>query len=261
MPTIPTPFIGGADPPQRDTGARREFAPPYHPGSLEPEDTSEPAVEHEPAEEPWERPGADEVQATVESLPMPSEAVEWALEPEEPEGEEPLQAEVEIAEPQEAEPTQAGVAEAKTLGRGWAALAEPASAEAALEEVGFEPIDDGSRQTELLEADTDEEEGELYEFPSFLFGADGTGVGESAAAEGEFEPPVVEEVPVAAPEPAARYETAERLAEIARELMASDERPRIEALIDDLRRLTADIAVPRAFAAGYLAAERRQEKK
>ncbi len=94
-----------------------------------------------------------------------------------------------------------------------------------------------------------------------MFGPDGTGVEEGAEAAGEFEPPEREEPPVAAPEPAASYETAERLAEIARELMASDERPRIEALIDDLRRLTADIAVPRAFAAGYLAAERRQEKK
>lgn len=218
MPTIPTPFIGGADSPQRDTPAKREFAPPYHPGLVEPAEAIEPAEEHEVAEEAWESSSAEEVQAIVESVPAPSETVERELEPEEPEGVKPWEAEIDVAEPQEAEPAQAIAAEVETV------------------------------------------EGEPSEFPSFLFGADGAGVDDYSAAEVESEVSVLEEEPAEAPEPATRYETAERLAEVARELLASDEGPRIQELIDELRRLTADIAVPRAFAAGYLAAQRRQEK-
>ncbi len=259
MPTIPTPFIGGADSPQRDTGARRELAPPYHPGSVEPAETIEPAVEQESAEGPWVTSGADDAEATVESVAVPFEAAERAPEPEEREPEAP--GPVETAEPQEAEPSQVGMAEVETVSTGWAAFTEPAPAEAVAEEVGAEPLEDTGRWTESFEADVEAPAGEPGDFPAFLFGPDGTGVDEGAAAPSEVEVPVFDERPAEAPEPAPSYETAERLAEVAQELLASDEGPRIRALIDDLRRLTADIAVPRAFAAGHLAAQRRQEKE
>ncbi len=224
MPTIPTPFIGGADSPQRDTAQGRELARPYTPGSEEPEAPAAPEVEREPEPSPWEPVvEAPDVDIDVTSVPVETEAREWETEPEEPEPAETL-------EPQEAEP------------------AEPALAVAV---PPTEPIETAEVEVEAYsEGDAGAEDSE---FPSFLFGPDATG--------GE-EPPGAVQRASAAPslEAGETDETDDRLTELGRELLSGEEGEEIRALIDALRPLTSDIAVPRAFAAGYLAAKRRQEK-
>jgi hypothetical protein len=80
--------------------------------------------------------------------------------------------------------------------------------------------------------------------PDFLFGPDGGGP----------------EIPVQETEQAAVLgESLERLAEEAERLLQGEQGERIRALIADLGRHGADIAVARAFAAGYLAAKGREE--
>ncbi len=257
MPTIPTPFIGGAGSPQRDTAKRKEFAPPYHPGSEEPAEVPTPAPEPEPAGVPWESDmGAEEIDVTFERVPVEADAGEWVTELEASEPEEAPPAQAEIREPQEAEPAEPVLAEFKTVAIG--PPFEPASDEAASEEAAFEPIGvAGDDEAEVATHDLSEEEGEGYEFPSYLFGPDAT-TAAGPLERDEFEPAVAPEDGSA--EPGEARDTAERLTELSRELLAGDEGERIQALIDDLRPLAADIAVPRAFAAGYLAAKRRQEK-
>ena len=108
---------------------------------------------------------------------------------------------------------------------------------------------------------------ENLELPDFLLGTDA-----SAAAQMEAEPDSAAlELDAEQPEPAAesaedtlagtvRLETGERLTEIARELLDGERGDWIRTLIRDLSGYGYDIAVSRAFAAGYLAAKTKEER-
>lgn len=255
MPTIPTPFIGGADSPQRDTAKGKELARPYTPGSVELEAPVTPEVEPEPESAPWESVvGAENVDIDVKSVPVEAAAAEWQTEPEEPEPAKGPPAPAESLEPQEAEPAEPVLAEFKTVAlTSMEPPLQPEGDETEAAGTGFEPIDAAEDQAEVATYSEEDEEAEDSEFPSFLFGPDAT------ADEG---PPEPVERASARPsfEAGETEETADRLTELGRELLTGEDGEEIRALIAALRPLTADIAVPRAFAAGYLAAKRRQEK-
>jgi hypothetical protein len=161
--------------------------------------------------------------------------------------EQPIRIEVEAVEaeePLQAEPAEAAAEAEEPL------LAEPAEAAAEAEE----PLLAESAETEAepaepeaLETDPETEEpvaaGGL-EVPDFLFGPD------SAAREDTSDPVPAEE----------HYEAPDELAEMARALQEGKFGDRIRELINDLGDSTPDSAVPRAFAAGYLAAKKLEEE-
>ncbi len=252
MPTIPTPFIGGADSPQRDSAKKKSFAPPYHPGSVEPDEATIPDVD--PADAPWEFEAEDE-EAGFERVPveMEAEASDGLTEPE-PEPEEAPAAPAEAFEPTEVEPAEPVLAEFKTVAIGSPPALQPAVEEGVLDEEAFEPIGPLSDEAEAAVDAERVDEGEGHDLPSFLLGPDATAAEEPPGRD-EFERALDEE----AIELGQTEQSAEQLAELGRDLLAGEEGERIRALIDDLRSLTADIAVPRAFAAGYLAAKKREE--
>lgn len=222
---IPTPFIGGTDSPRQDRSAKDQLAPPYVPGADEPaaEDAAPADVGLESAEDTLEPVSAEAAAET------PAVDIE-ALEPEAPEFEVPVAVEWVDAEPETA-----------------------VGEEAPIEFVGFEEILPSeevapeeapgpakSPEPEEVPPAADDQSG----LPDFLSGPDGAGP-EVPIAESEqtFVPP----------------ESPEALAEEAERLLQSKQGERIRALMADLGRYGADIAVARAFAAGYLAAKRGEE--
>jgi hypothetical protein len=93
-------------------------------------------------------------------------------------------------------------------------------------------------------ADVDEPVPESFEMPDFLFGPD------SAAQEAASE----------ALQAVEHLEAPDELAEMARTLQDGDFGDRIRELIEELGDSAPDSAVPRAFAAGYLAAKKSEEE-
>lgn len=191
MPTIPTPFIGGADGPQNDRTDETDLEPPFFTEAAESEKQAEPgAGAAEPAEAEAEPP--------------------FFFEPEAPELEEqvPAQEAVPDREPipiEEVAPT---------------AEPEPAFLAPSTDEV-------------IQEAPAASQEGEGGELPDYLFGAD--------------TPPPLPESP-------------ELLAHKAEELLEGAFGDRIRDLVASLGSAAAEFAIPRAFAAGYLAAKSGEEK-
>ncbi len=220
MSTNPTPFIGGTESPRQDPSARDEFAPPYVPGAHE-----TPAEGVTPPDLGMESPeeALEPTQAETGAAEAPPVEVE-ALEPEVPEIEVPVQW---VDAEAEAIFTEEAPAEFEEL-----VLSEEEVAEAA--PAGGPPPE--AQEPAAAEAEPG--------IPDFLFGPDGGGP----------------EIPIQEPEQAPVLgESLERLAEEAERLLQGEQGERIRALIADLGRHGADIAVARAFAAGYLAAKRREE--
>ncbi|UCC49700.1 MAG: hypothetical protein JSV41_05960 [Gemmatimonadota bacterium] len=221
MSTNPTPFIGGTESPRQDPSTRDKFAPPYVAGADESpaEGVTPPDLGMESPEEALEPTQAE---AGAAEAPPPVEVE--ALEPEAPEIEVPVQW---VDAEAEAIFTEEAPAELEEL-----VLSEEGVAEAA---------PPGGPPPEAQEPAAAEAEPGI---PDFLFGPDGGGP----------------EIPIQEPEQAAVLgESLERLAAEAERLLQGEEGERIRALIADLGRHGADIAVARAFAAGYLAAKRREE--
>ncbi len=173
----------------------------------------------------------------TETEVQPAEAA--AAEPETPVGGEPVaDEEFEFFEGLEPEPEaseyegpvpvqQAAPAEEPVGIEEMASAAEPQPVAAPLEEPGpgeAEPAD------------------ESIELPDFLLGPDST-----AAAEAPGE--------AVGPEPP----TPEALSRVAEELLDTPDGDRIRQLVAELGSSAAEVAIPRAFAAGYLAAKSREE--
>jgi hypothetical protein len=221
---IPTPFIGGTDSPRQDRSAKDQVVPPYAPGADEPaaEDAAAADLGPESAEETLEPVSGE---ATSET---PAVDVE-ALEPEAPEYEVPVDVEWLDAEPESAVGEEAPIE--------FVELEELLPSE----EAAAAGAPDLARSPEARDfAAADDQSG----LPDFLSGPDGGGP----------------EVPIAESEQAfVPGESLEALAEEAEWLLQGEQGERIRALMADLGRYRADIAVARAFAAGYLAAKRREE--
>jgi hypothetical protein len=107
-----------------------------------------------------------------------------------------------------------------------------------------------------------------FELPDFLLGSD---AGDVAQVSEELETTAAFEFVAEQPEPppesaedtlagTVRLETGGRLAEKARELLDGERGDWIRTLIADLRGYGHDVTVPRAFAAGYLAAKKEEER-
>lgn len=230
MAKIPTPFIGGSEGPRRDRSARDEFAPPCVPGAEEvaAEDVTAPGEEIESAEEALE-PAEEEASAAEIAPVLEIEA----LEPETPQ--------LEVAVPVEWVD-----AEAESV------LAEEAPTEFEGLVLDFEELVLG----EEAAAETAPVEGPLPEaqkpppaapeagMPDFLFGPDGGAPEMSTPETGQA---------------LLSGESPEGLAEEAERLLQGTLGERIRALIAQLGPHGARDAVARAFAAGYLAAKRREE--
>jgi hypothetical protein len=186
VPTIPTPFIGGADGPEHDRKDETDLEPPFFTeGAESPEEPEHGAGAAEPAEAEAEPP--------------------FFFEPEAPELEE------QIAPAAEPEP----------------AFLAPSTDEA------------------LPEAPAPPQESEGEGLPDYLFGAD-TPPPVSSGAGAEAEPPLPE--------------TPELLAYKAEELLEGAHGDRIRDLVASLGSAAAEVAIPRAFAAGYIAAKSGEEK-
>jgi hypothetical protein len=125
---------------------------------------------------------------------------------------------------------------------------EVEGAEEAEEPLPAEPVEAAAELAEpdvaYAAADVDEPEPESFEMPDFLFGPD------SAAQEAASK----------AVEAVEHLEAPDELAEIARTLQDGDFGDRIRELIQELGDSAPDSAVPRAFAAGYLAAKKSEEE-
>jgi hypothetical protein len=203
VPTIPTPFIGGAEGPHRDRTDEANLEPPFFTETAEPEKQAE--------------PGAG---ATTQ----PTEA--------ETEAESPLFLETEPAE----EPTPAPEA---VPDRG------PAPAEEVARTAAPEPDYVAASVDEGLQEAPAPQKGEDEDLPDYLFGAD--------------TPP-----PFSSPEGAAATqplpESPELLAHRAEELLEGPHGDRIRDLVASLGSAAAEVAITRAFTAGYLAAKRDEER-
>jgi hypothetical protein len=128
-------------------------------------------------------------------------------------------------------------------------VAEPVEAAAEAEEpFAPDPVEAAAELAEpdVAEAapDVDEPTEKALEVPDFLFGPD------SALQEAASEALEAEEHP----------EVPDELAEMARALQEGELGERIRELINDLGDSAPDSAVPRAFAAGYLAAKKLEEE-
>jgi hypothetical protein len=108
---------------------------------------------------------------------------------------------------------------------------------------------------------------ENLELPDFLLGTDASAAAQMEAERdtpapevqaGEAEPPAESAEDTLAG--TVRLETGERLTETARELLNGERGDWIRTLIRDLSGYGYDIAVSRAFAAGYLAAKTEEER-
>lgn len=199
MPTIPTPFIGGADGPEHDRTDETDLEPPFF--------TDEPAESREAPE-----PGAG------------------AAEPAEPEAEPPFFF-VEPEAPEEPVPTQEAVPDR-----------EPVPIEEVAPEAEPEPA--------FLAPSTGEEpavppHAEDEELPDYLFGPDTPPPFSSPQGTGATPP---------------FPESPELLAHKAEELLEGAHGDRIRDLVASLGSATAEVAIPRAFAAGYMAARSGEEK-
>ena len=109
-----------------------------------------------------------------------------------------------------------------------------------LEEIAAEEFAVGIEEVEEEEETVTAKAGDAF-FPDFFDGSDGIGSAEEATDK---------EAP-----PSSR----ERLAQMAEELRAGEFANLIRTLIDELGPYAAEIAIARAFAAGYLAAKDREE--
>jgi hypothetical protein len=279
--TIPSPFIGGTDSPRREADGDRELAPPFYPdvqaaaGSPEAASTSQqsetlppPAAEPEAELQRTEEPvltgaaadtaeegvhteeGGSEESAGEPSQSEPEEVIHVEVLEEEEEGPETTEAEevagvgveatgreaipIELVEPEGTEAeipvAEAPIAGLEEIGR-LADLQEPRAPQAAPE---LEQV------PEARPAGADE-----LEFPDYLLGPDSIGPeGEGAAEAGEE----------------SRRESPERLAEVAGELQRGSLGAWIRTLAAELGSYGAEIAVARAFAAGYLAAKQEEER-
>jgi hypothetical protein len=204
VPTIPTPFIGGADSPEQDRTDETDLEPPFF---------------------------TDESSESPEQ-PKPGEG---ATEPPEAEAEPPFFFEEEDAEQEEPLP---------------AAQVAPAQEPIPIEEVTLTP----EPEPAFLAPETEEAppgasaptaEGEGDDLPDYLFGAD-TPPPFTASAEGAAAPPPPE--------------SPELLARTAEELLEGTFGDRIRDLVASLGAAAAEVAIPRAFAAGYMAAKSGEEK-
>jgi hypothetical protein len=203
VPTIPTPFIGGADGPQHDRTDETDLEPPFFSEAAESEKQAEPgAGAAEPAEAEAEPP--------------------FFFEPEAPELEEQVPA-------QEAVPDREPIPIEEV-----APTAEP-------EPAFLAPSADEARP----EAPASSKEGEGGDLPDYLFGAD-------------TPPPFSSAEGAAATLPLP--ESPELLAHKAEELLEGAHGDRIRDLMASLGSASAEVAIPRAFAAGYIAAKSGEEK-
>jgi hypothetical protein len=222
---IPTPFIGGTDSPRQDRSAKDQLSAPYVPGADEPaaEDAAPTDIGLESAEETFEPVSAEAAAET------PAVDIE-ALEPEPPDLEVPVPVEWVDGEPEAAVGEEAPI---EFIG-----FEELLPSEEAVPEGAPRPAKAPGPQEVPAAAD------DQSALPDFLSGPDGGGP-EVPIAESEqtFVPP----------------ESLEALAEEAERLLQGEQGERIRALMADLGRHGADIAVARAFAAGYLAAKRGEE--
>ncbi len=249
MPTIPTPYIGGSDSPRREQ-TKEGLAPPYHP---EPE-------------------GADGISPA-----------------EEPEAQDALTVDTDLSEVEEVEYVEEAALESETdaVEVVAEAVAEPEVGEEAVLGVGNEvedlvhidvtedEIEIDVEESELLTDDLEgvaaeefavgvEDPGHQEEvvttavndefFPDFLGGSDGFESAEDVAA-----PEAMAAEAEAATEQEAPLSSRERLARMADELRDGEFGNLIRALVDELGPYAADIAIARAFAAGYQAAKDREE--
>ena len=236
MPTIPTPFIGGAGGPQADRAHKDEVAPPFF--------TENARVAAEPAQEPAAEPDTaasgdelvDLVLTEVVSEEGPFETLDSVIEEEEA----PIETLAEEVAP--GETVEAPEEADELIDLVFTELAAGAQ-EASPEEQAFasEPATEPEPFSGAADFGTDEEGS-----PDFLAGPDSIGPDEFLAET------------AAAPEPPAG---ADEIANEAQALLAG-------ALGDWIRQLTAELgpgadetAISRAFAAGYLAARAEEEKQ
>jgi hypothetical protein len=205
VPTIPTPFIGGAEGPQRDRTDQANLQPPFFTEAAEPENVAEPG-------------------AGAATRPTEAEA----------EAESPFFLEPEPAE----EPTPAPEA---VPDRGPALAEEEEVARTAAPERDYvaESVD------EALGGPSAPQRGEDEDLPDYLFGADTPPP--FSSAEGAAATPPLPESP-------------ELLAHRAEELLDGPHGDRIRDLVASLGSAAAEVAITRAFAAGYLAAKRDEER-
>ncbi|NIN71289.1 MAG: hypothetical protein GTO46_04990 [Gemmatimonadetes bacterium] len=198
MPTIPTPFIGGADSPEQNRTDQTDLEPPFFSDEpAESPDKPEPgAGATEPAAEEAEPPFFFETETTSEE-PLPTQEATPDTEP--------ITVEEEVAPAAEPEP----------------AFLSPTA-------------DEGAAAPQ--ESDVD--------LPDYLFGADTPPP--FTPAEGTAPPPLPE--------------SPERLAHKAEELLEGTFGDRIRDLVASLGAAAAEVAIPRAFAAGYMAAKSGEEK-
>ncbi len=239
MHKIPTPFVGGTGGPEGDRAANENLQPPFHTGE-EGSEMQEPAVE--PDSEPTPSP-VEEAPAPVEETAPELEPAPWdTLEPE------PVSVDV-----TEAEPELAGLGEVSPVIEAASPLEDIAAeleAEATVEDMAAEIEAEATiaAPPEVVEPQIAPTIGAETDLPDFLMGPD-TQTPEPAKA--ATQPPGIEAPPV---------ESVERLAEVAHELLEGGQGEWIRTLIADLSPLASEIAVPRAFAAGYLAARTQKEK-
>ncbi|UCC83047.1 MAG: hypothetical protein JSW46_19180 [Gemmatimonadota bacterium] len=197
MPTIPTPFIGGADSPEQDRTDQTDLEPPFFPD--------------ENAESPEQpEPGAGATEPAAEEAEPP-----FFFEPETPE--QPV-------------PTQAATPDSESI-----PIEEEAAQAAEQEPTFLAPTADESAAAP--------QESEAEDLPDYLLGAD-TPLPFSSAEEA-----------AAPPQP----ESPELLAHKAEELLEGILGDRIRDLVASLGAAAAEVAIPRAFAAGYMAAKTGEE--
>lgn len=203
MPTIPTPFVGGAESPERDRTDQTDLEPPFF--------NEEPA---EATQEP--KPGAATPQAAESEAEPP-----FFFEPDAPD--------------QEAPPPQQAVSGQEPV---------------PIDEVTFAP----EPEPAFLAPQADEappeapaapQESADEELPDYLFGPD-TPPPLSSSQEAAATPPLPE--------------SPELLAHKAEELLEGAQGDRIRDLVASLGSAASEVAIPRAFAAGYLAAKRGEEE-
>jgi hypothetical protein len=202
VPTIPTPFIGGADGPHRDRTTKTDIEPPFFAEAAEPPEQAEPGA----------------------GAPQPAET--------EAETETPFFLEPEPAE-QPAPAPEAAPEEEPVPIESVAPTAEPAPD--FLAPTADEPPQEAP-------AGSPEEEG--LELPDYFFGPDTPPPLPSPAQETAAAPPLPE--------------SPELLAHKAEELLEGAHGDRIRDLVAGLGSAAAEVAITRAFAAGYMAAKNEE---
>jgi hypothetical protein len=238
VPTIPTPFIGGSDSPRREQ-AKEDLAPPFHP------DAEEAEVVDPEAEQDGEdllavgaasievEEDETETEERVEDVSMAGDDAVMAVGGE-------LEDLIHIDVTEEEVEIDAGELESLTSD-----LEEVAAEEFA---IGIDDIEVEEEEEAATVGATD------TFFPDFLDGSDGIErieqEVESQEAVDEADLTTQEDEP-----PSSR----ERLAAMAEELREGEFRNLIRTLVDELGPYAVEIAIARAFAAGYLAAKDPEE--